>query len=118
MLELKPGRSTGVKVRPNDHVLATSGTNWLFPEITWPHCPDTHCVMLFTPVLGFTAYSAGVTPVCSQAVSDAVGTPAHGSAPTTASWPYEGAANSSIRLGARTARSNEIRKRASWMGAY
>src|SRR5271170_774913 len=113
MLALNAGNAVGVKVNPNDQVLATSGLNWVFPSITSPHWPDTHWVMLLTPVAGLTAYCAGVTPVCAHCASVADGMPAHGSAPTTVSCPYEGATNSSIKLGARTARSKEKRIRAS-----
>src|ERR1700688_661343 len=116
MLALNPGHSTGVTVNPNDQVLATSGVSFEFPSITWPHWPDTHCVMLLacTP----SPYSAAVTPVRSHWVSDNVGIPAHGSLPNTFSCPNEGARNSSIKFGARTARSKENRRRASWIGAY
>src|ERR1700674_2593663 len=111
MLAVSPRNSDGVNVNPKDHGLATSGLSWLFPSITWPHWPETHW--------GIKPYCALVTPVCAHAICDAVGVaPAQGSAPTTFSCPYEGATNNSIRLGARTARSKEKRKRASWIGAY
>src|ERR1700730_5743987 len=111
MLAVNPRNSVGVNVNPKDQVLATSGTSWLFPSITWPHWPETHC--------GMKPYCPGFTPVCAQSAGDAEGVaPAQGSAPTTFSCPYEGATNNSIRFGARTARSNEKRKRASWIGAY
>src|ERR1700683_3695988 len=109
MLALNPGKATGVKVTPKDQVTAVSGFKSGLPSITSPHWPETHCGMALGvfPV----PYCAAVTPVFAHSFCDAVGKPAHGSVVKTSSCPYDPCKYSSIRFGARTARSKEKRSR-------
>src|SRR4029077_17198563 len=112
MLADKWGSARGVRFTHKLYESPCSGLRLTLPPSSCPHCSAAHCLMvLVEPSL---PYSAGVTPVCSHAASDAVaGTStlvvgsrvgAHGSIPGAAISPMACGEKNSSTFGARMAR--------------
>src|SRR5579859_2725996 len=111
MVAVKSCRNVGVKVKPNDSVSALSGARFGLPPASVAHWPAGHWWMF--------PYSVAVTPVWEQSASEREGfAPAQGSVLTRLVLVTDCGVNSSMRFGARIARSKEKRAITSFTGAY